>query len=128
MDSLRLEDIYDYLLSGKAVLQVQNETSSIPSSDSEKINVFDFDYNRNSPLRMKDMFVTFDYNQITIKWVTLGDFSDISGMKAEFERWFDQFKILDADNTVYLKVDVCTRDGFGNTSFTIKRKDEANVI
>lgn len=124
---LRLDDLYDMLVSGKVVLQASDPDSPIPSHDPEKINVFDFNSDRNDPLRLKHMFVSIEDDTLTIDWVTMGDYSDLGGMKDEFERWFNQFRLQNSGSTMYLKVNVSTRDGYGKTSFTIKRKDEISI-
>lgn len=103
----------------------------VPKFDKKKINIYEFNYDSEEPLRLNWYDIKSNSNTIKIYWECQEEWYSLAGMKKEFKRWanywLDNFKKstgqgTNADECVTFKVTVEDRDGYSRKNFSFSLK------
>ena len=123
-------EIFQYLVDHFSICWKKHANASVPRFNEEAINVYEFNHDRDEPLRGKDHNIYAQEDKIMLHWECQEEWwTKLSGMKAEITRWakywIEEYKRetgLDVEEDVIIKVEVEDRDGIKHDSFIIKIK------
>lgn len=113
------EELFDLLQNDITIFNWKEHADArIPRFDDEKINVYEFNNDKDEPLRPKYWTVTLEDDTIIVNYICQEDFHDTRGMKQEIKRFL---KAVDAES-ISIIFNITSRDGGSRSRLTFNKK------